>query len=232
MDRSNSAKRQRTIVACIPWYAPCNNSLPLFPQDYHGLIVVPARSRRRKVKCNGAKPCCKHCLQLHNACIWPSLAPPSEESQLLETEFSVALPTTSTIPEKHAQLLLRIFFNMPHLAFIRQSIHQPSFDAVAVSSHAPFLLFAICSLAALYISDSEVVDLFHGESANALSLRLAKMAHKYSRDTSDNPTVMSLQANAILGFRELCCRSTTGAWMYTGVAIRMAQEMRVGKEYF
>lgn len=76
------------------------------------------------------------------------------------------------------------------------------------------------------------MSIFNGETASQLSRRLAASAHKYSRDTSDQPSVSSVQANVILGFRELCCRSITRAWMYTGLAIRMAQEMRLGKEYF
>lgn len=88
------------------------------------------------------------------------------------------------------------------------------------------------SLGALYISDTDVISIFNGETAMQLSQRMATIAQLYSRSTSDQPSVLSVQANTLLGFRELICRNTSGAWMYTGLAIRMAQEIRLGKEYF
>lgn len=184
-------------------------------------------SRRRKVKCNGARPSCRHCLAVSSECKWPTNDPPSTW-----TTSSTATPSTGHLPANQAKRLFDIFFNTAHLAFIRQSIHQPSFEATPLPSVPPFLSFAICSLAALHISHLDVVDVFNGETATELSQRLATSARKYSRDTSDQPTVSCAQANVILAFRELCSRNITPAWMYAGLAIRMAQEMRLGKEYF
>lgn len=41
----------------------------------------------------------------------------------------------------------------------------------------------------------------------------------------------SIQANLVLGLRELLCRTGYRAWMYTGLAIRMSQALRLGREY-
>ena len=121
---------------------------------------------------------------------------------------------------------------MPNLAFIRQSLHQPSFESTDLSFYPPILRLAIHSLAALYVSDTDVLEIFNGETAFELSERLATAAQTYSRNTSDQPSVFSVQGNVLLGFRELLCRNTGRAWMYTGLAIRMAQGLRLGKEYF
>jgi hypothetical protein len=43
--------------------------------------------------------------------------------------------------------------------------------------------------------------------------------------------VTSTQANLVLGLRELLCRTGYKAWMYTGLAIRMSQALRLGREY-
>ena len=95
---------------------------------------------------------------------------------------------SETTTEDQIRVLINIFFSISHIAFIRQSIHQPSFEGADLSAHSRFLLFAICSLAALHISESDVVDTFNGEIAMQVSQRLATIAQRYSRDTSDKPS--------------------------------------------
>lgn len=45
------------------------------------------------------------------------------------------------------------------------------------------------------------------------------------------PTVEHTQANILMAWRELVAGNTDLAWLYTGHAIRMAQSLRLGKEY-
>ncbi|KAF8858364.1 hypothetical protein BDZ45DRAFT_546535, partial [Acephala macrosclerotiorum] len=180
--------------------------------------------RRRKIKCNGARPCCQNCLRLKDECKW------SGENDLDGVVFRDQ-DCESLVTENQHRVLISLFFSVPHLSVMRQSIHRPSFESADLHDHPPFLLAAIYCLSALNISDVHSREVFNGESALNLSDRLAMIAQKHSRDTSDQPTVSSTQANLILGFRELLCRTGYKAWMYIGTGIRMSQALRLGREY-
>lgn len=143
-------------------------------------------SRRRKIKCNGARPFCQNCLRLKDECKWSSENDP--DGVVLRDEDRESLVT-----ENQHRVLIGLFFSVPHLSVMRQSIHRPSFESTDLHDHPPFLLAAIYCLSALYISDVHSREVFNGESALNLSHRLAMSAQKHSRDTSDQPTGMLLR---------------------------------------
>ncbi|KAK3636201.1 hypothetical protein LTR56_014364 [Elasticomyces elasticus] len=58
------------------------------------------------------------------------------------------------------------------------------------------------------------------------------MARQYSRQSVDLPSIRSVQANLILALRELLTRTSHKAWIFTGMAIRQAQVLRLGREYY
>ncbi|KAK4950599.1 hypothetical protein LTR10_010592 [Elasticomyces elasticus] len=58
------------------------------------------------------------------------------------------------------------------------------------------------------------------------------MARQYSRQSVDLPSIRSVQANLILALRELLTRTSHKAWIFTGIAIRQAQVLRLGREYY
>jgi hypothetical protein len=83
-----------------------------------------------------------------------------------------------------------LFFSIPHLDILRQSIHRPSFEGAESGQQSMFLLVSLYCLSALYISETDVQETFNGETASDLSQRLALNAQQYSRDTSDQPSGM------------------------------------------
>ncbi|KAK5725228.1 hypothetical protein LTR17_013097 [Elasticomyces elasticus] len=58
------------------------------------------------------------------------------------------------------------------------------------------------------------------------------MARQYSRQSIDLPSIRSVQANLILALRELLTRTSHKAWIFAGIAIRQAQMLRLGREYY
>lgn len=86
------------------------------------------------------------------------------------------------------RVLIDLFFKTPNLDIMRQSIHRLTFEGTEVNQQSEFLLVTICCLAALYVSEADVSSVFNGESAAKLSQKLADVAQKCSRDTSDQPT--------------------------------------------
>jgi hypothetical protein len=138
-------------------------------------------SRRRKVRCSGTKPCCENCLRLNDNCHWPCHG--DEQEHRFPPDRIMNLVNTN---QRH--VLLEIFFKTPHLDIMRPSIHRLSFDSTEINHQSEFLLVSIYCLSALYISESDVRSVFNGESAQKLSQRLANVAQKCSRDTSDQPS--------------------------------------------
>lgn len=148
------------------------------------MILIDAdtcRSRRRKVKCSGTKPCCQNCLRVKDNCRWQGYEDEQERDVIPKG-------IENLITSEQRGELLRIFFKTPHLDIMRQSIHRLSFNSTDISQQSEFLLVSIYCLSALYISDSDVRGKFNGEPASELSQRLANVAQKYSRDTSDQPS--------------------------------------------
>ncbi len=111
---------------------------------------------------------------------------------------------------------------------------------------------AISSLSAIYLSDDEARTHTGKTTAASLSSSYAERAREFSRTTSDNPTSMlnfsascrntrclaisshpvsTIQANLILGLRDLLQRSISSGWMYIGHSIRMSQAMRLRREF-
>lgn len=140
-----------------------------------------AMSHQRKVRCSGTKPCCENCLRQNDNCHWKGLG--DEQDQILSPRGIEDL-----VSVEQRRVLLDIFFKTPHLDIIRQSIHRLSFESTQISQQSEFLLASIYCLSALYVSESDTREVFHGEPARALSQRLANVAQKYSRDTSDQPS--------------------------------------------
>ena len=153
-------------------------SIKLFPETFTNSFNL---SRRRKVKCTGTKPCCEKCLHLKDKCQYAD----GDITVLPETR-SISLDALLNLDQR--RVLLDIFFATPHLDIIRQSIHRPSFETSITNHRCPFLLTSIYCLSALYVSDSQVQEIFNGETAADLSLRLAIAAQQCSRDTSDLPS--------------------------------------------
>ena len=94
-----------------------------------------------------------------------------------------------------------------------------------------FLVHSILTLSALYITDDEAKMDPRFDSAKSLSNHYAAKARIASQKSSDQPSVPTIQANLCLGLRELIAWTDCKAWMYIGLATRMAQAARMRMEY-
>lgn len=185
-------------------------------------------SRRRKVKCNGHRPRCSNCTRFDDECHWPSGSVPS--GQLILPHVNSPLER-GYLSENQVLYLSKIFFSSPQVLVVGHAFHRPTFEGRKFLEQPLFLRIAICSLAALHLDDDELDRHFIGETAPDVSNRLAIIGQILSKDNSFHPTVDNILANILLGWRELIAGSGNLAWLYTGIAIRMAQVLRLGKEY-
>ncbi|KAJ9626828.1 hypothetical protein H2204_009844 [Knufia peltigerae] len=67
-------------------------------------------------------------------------------------------------------------------------------------------------------------------SLEVLSEHFADLARASARTTIDQPSIPSIQANLVLAMYELLTRDGIKAWMFSGVATRQAQALRLGVE--
>ncbi|KIM99929.1 hypothetical protein OIDMADRAFT_55819 [Oidiodendron maius Zn] len=140
-------------------------------------------------------------------------------------------PQLSTLPKLALRRLLDVFFERNHKVEFCSFLTRSTFESREVESQSPFLLASIIALSSLYLHDDEVRRMCSFNSAKALSDAYVLQARIYSRDTSNEPTILNSQANLVLSLCELLSRQGCRAWMCTGLAIRMAQAHRLGKEF-
>ncbi|KAI9830718.1 MAG: hypothetical protein M1819_005382 [Sarea resinae] len=208
--------------------------------------------RQRKVKCDGSRPACQRCLTRGDSCRWPdelvqggyvAISDDTDEARVrAEPAFSSPASIaasgfepdgagSSEISQHRLGRLLDIFWTGHHAVELCGFLHRGSFEAQLFEPGNAFLLSAIISLSSLYVSNDEAREAYGFASSKALSDHYASRARQHSRDSSDNPIVRTVQANLVLGLRELLAMTDCKAWMYVGLAIRMAQALRMRKEY-
>ncbi|PTB47530.1 hypothetical protein M431DRAFT_129907 [Trichoderma harzianum CBS 226.95] len=206
--------------------------------------------RKRKTKCDGARPTCRSCLKRKSRCTWPKSLVAGNYSALYSPESSsepAPVRTYETLQVKNplenssgsyillslAQLerLFKIFLDRHHDVELCSFLHKPTQDVTALSSKSQLLVTAIITLSALYISDNEAKEDFGVESASALSNHYAEVARNLARNSSDEPSVYTIQGNLVLAIRELVTWTSFKSWMYAGTAIRMAHALQLGSEF-
>jgi hypothetical protein len=207
-------------------------------------------SRRRKLRCNGSRPTCDRCSSQGRLCHWPdTLIPggyrtlPSQDPVNTNVQLPVEAQLASdsrpssrfddSLPPGLLDQLLSVFWQHHHVVDLCSCIHPTTFQKEMHEEKNRFLLHSILSLSALYITDGEAMTKSNTrfETAIALSNHYAVKARLESQRSSDQPTIPSIQANLCLGLRELIAWTDCKAWMYIGLAVRMAQAMRMRMEY-
>ncbi|KAH8690700.1 fungal-specific transcription factor domain-containing protein [Talaromyces proteolyticus] len=207
--------------------------------------------RQRKVKCDGQRPACQNCRKRQDDCEYPTtllpggyalditnhqpLFSPSRSSPsmpVLPTEGSTTEQSQrSARRDNFQQRLLAIFWSTHHSVELCACIHRPSFETEYSEPQNEFLMCSISSLSAIYLSDAEARAHTNEITAASLSSSYAERARAISRRTSDSPSISAIQANLILGLRDLLQRSILSGWMYIGHSIRMSQGMRLRREF-
>ncbi|KIE01755.1 zinc finger transcription factor 1, partial [Metarhizium majus ARSEF 297] len=98
-------------------------------------------------------------------------------------------------------------------------------------AEAPFLSTAITCLCARYLSGAQAKEYFGLQTGEEASHLYTPIARSLARATLDEPSVQNIQGNLVLSLSEFFDNEGSSHWMYAGTAIRMAQIMRLNKEY-
>ncbi|KAJ2979241.1 hypothetical protein NQ176_g3370 [Zarea fungicola] len=115
-----------------------------------------------------------------------------------------------------------------------------------------FLAHSIIALSSLYLTDVEAASHARFDNAKAFTAFYRSKAQALSRALSDEPSgigspatampgcivpltsrqkVLCIQANLVLGLCELLTMATYKSWLHVGLAIRMAQALRMRREF-
>ncbi|RMJ19675.1 hypothetical protein CDV36_000658 [Fusarium kuroshium] len=197
--------------------------------------------RRRKTKCDGVRPRCRFCASAGVPCLWPSSPQPesipSPQEQQVDTPVSLPSSGTAsctdvgdtTLSRKAVRRCFELFFTRHFAADFCSFDYRP--DLEANYHRKPFLVHAIICLCARYLTPEEAAEGFQLSSGEEVWKRYSQMARTKAKAASDEPSVAHIQGYLVLAVAELLAGSGSRHWMYAGTAIRMAQIMRLNKDY-
>src|SRR5579859_4811301 len=154
------------------------------------------------------------------------------ESKMMTTNSSQACRFLTTaansrpLPPLHIQEhLAETYFANCHVPYI--VLHKPTFmGQIAEETVAPALILAVCAVSARFSRHpavqqhpmSQAGDEYAAKARQLLSLEF------------DRPTLSNVQALVILGLHEFGSSRGARAWMYAGIAIRMAISLGLNVE--
>ncbi|KAJ3158783.1 hypothetical protein HDU86_002464 [Geranomyces michiganensis] len=128
------------------------------------------------------------------------------------------------VPPEATAELLELFFHFLHP--VMPLIHKPTFYA-NFATHSPLLLNAMYALAARFSSHPKIAT--ENSRYNAGDLFYVK-AREMVDHYMDVPTASTVTALLILANYAAESDRGSAAWMYSGMAIRMAQELKLNVE--
>ncbi|CAG8484055.1 9397_t:CDS:2 [Ambispora leptoticha] len=92
---------------------------------------------------------------------------------------------------------------------------------------SPFLIFALCAASARFSDRPGIIRTPRSEAGE----EYAEFASEMILDSFDEPTVEHCQALLLMAWHHYGCKRGPRSWMYVGLAIRMAQELGLHKEF-
>lgn len=156
-------------------------------------------SRRRKTKCDGVRPRCRHCASRHRQCVWPDdsadgsphIATPLSPVPSTVVTAMTSSPSTvpSALPEWPAvKRCLDLFIQYHWATDFCSFLHRPDFEAHY--SETPFLAVSIVALCSRYLTQEEAHGLFGCENGHQVWARYTQLARSLAKETSDDPKGM------------------------------------------
>ncbi|KAJ3153480.1 hypothetical protein HDU89_000507 [Geranomyces variabilis] len=127
------------------------------------------------------------------------------------------------VPPEATAELLQLFFQYLHP--IMPLIHKPTFYANP-ASHSPLLLNAMYALAARFSSHPSIKTESCYNAGDLFYIKAREMVDHYM----DVPNASTVTALLILANYAAESDRGSAAWMYSGMAIRMAQELKLNVE--
>ena len=141
------------------------------------------------------------------------------------------------LPPLHIQEhLAETYFANCHVPYI--VLHKPSFmKQIADGTVAPALLLAVCAVSARYSNPFDVANTRFSRHPAVQQHPMSQAGDEYAAKARqllslefDRPTLSNVQALVVLGLHEFGSSRGARAWMYAGIAIRMAISLGLNVE--
>jgi hypothetical protein len=163
------------------------------------LLTIPSLrlSRRRKTKCDGVRPRCRHCTSRGIYCAWPSpviepLLQPEEDgpdkvfNTLPLTPDGVSSSSVRLPDRKVMKACLDIFFERHLSNTFCCFLYRPDLESHPAES--PFLSTAVIGLCARYLSCEQAREFFGLDTGADASRLYSPVARSLARETLDEPS--------------------------------------------
>lgn len=185
-----------------------------FPCAFSLTETIARVSRKRKTRCNGARPNCNVCLKKTTPCHWPEdVAPggykyvfigdsrsdtpaPTTASQTRSVHVDSSVQNFDLPPISLRHRLLRIFTLTHHALELCGCIHMDMFNDEALTAENKFVFYSILALSSLHLTDAETRLDTPFSSSKRLMRHFRSKAQAESRHFSDNPTGSSIPSKA------------------------------------
>ncbi|CAG8446131.1 11125_t:CDS:2 [Funneliformis mosseae] len=156
---------------------------------------------------------------------------PSSESSNSKDIDSIIPSVNSVIRSRNGLPPVDIVEHLAACFFRNIDIQMPMFHEATFMRHlrqnkvGPFLVFAICAVSARFSKNPSIIrkpPYLSGEP-------FAAIANDYMFDTFDCPSVEHVQGLVLLSVHMYGIGNGSRAWMYSGMAVRLAQELGLHK---
>ncbi|KAF4464513.1 zinc finger transcription factor 1 [Fusarium albosuccineum] len=184
--------------------------------------------RRRKSKCDGIRPRCRRCTSRSITCVW-STPDNAHEPRAAVPEPIDHVETVVDTTSDGLRACLRLFFDRHFASDFCSFDHRPDFEQKCMQSS--LLSSSVIALCGRYLSPQDAQALFRLPTGSAVSDHYLLKARSLAKESSDQPTLSHIQGNIVLAQAELLSSSGSRHWLFAGIAIRMAEIMRLNKNF-
>lgn len=160
------------------------------------LTIVACYSRRRKTKCDGRRPQCRHCASRGIPCVWQSLGEPDNQypsPDTLERASTIGVsaipsPAPVQLPDQDAmRLCFDVFFDMYSTHAFCSFLLRADLDTLSAQGE-PFLYASIICLCARHLTPRQTNAHFNCTSGLDVCLLYAPVARYLARECCDDPS--------------------------------------------
>ncbi|KAF8930721.1 hypothetical protein BGZ52_000731 [Haplosporangium bisporale] len=170
-----------------------------------------------------------HPYHTHQPSLWTSPQPPADLSRYTHNSQSDMKDTTEMPSKEVMDHLLAVYFQHIH-PVLPMLHHQTLSDQIRRQELPPsHLLFAILGLASRFSENNTFRVPQPGYDRPPCTLFYEKAKHLF-KEEYDNSQIGTVQALLLMAVQQMGFCESQRAWLYVGMAIRMAQDLGLNKD--
>ncbi|KAF9372483.1 hypothetical protein CPB97_001222 [Podila verticillata] len=170
-----------------------------------------------------------HPYHTHQPSLWTSPQPPADLTRYTHSSLSDMKDTTEMPSKEVMDHLLTVYFQ--HIHPVLPMLHHQTLSDQIRSQELPpsHLLFAILGLASRFSENNTFRVPQPGYDRPPCTLFYEKAKHLF-KEEYDNSQIGTVQALLLMAVQQMGFCESQRAWLYVGMAIRMAQDLGLNKD--